>query len=153
MSGSFYYGLKARFYGVLFQLPWSFFVTVCVLMPVAYVVDQPARILLIELTVYWTLLIALVWLFKDIHTQRYLLEFSVDDQHLCVYKKRTLITMYALSQIKMIREFSKNSIFSNAALNGGFVVTFNDGSEVPVFNQISDYRKLNKILSSSVIVA
>ena len=80
MSGSFYYGLKTRFYGLFFQLPWSFFVTVCVLVPVTYTADQQTQTLLIELAVYWTLFVACVWSAKDIFAQRYLFEFKVSDQ-------------------------------------------------------------------------
>lgn len=153
MSGSFYYSLKARFYGILFQLPWSFFVTVCVLMPVAYVAEQPARELLIQLTVYWTLIAAILWLAKDLYAQRFLLEFSVQDKYLCVYKNNALLTMYALDQIKKVKEIPKNSVLAKVAFNNGIIVTFDDGYEIPVFDRISDYSKLNKILFGSAISA
>lgn len=152
MSGAFYYGLKARFYGLLFQLPWSFFVTVCVLMPVAYVADQQARSLLISLVIYWTLFTALIWLVKDIYTQRFLLDFVVREQHICVYKRKTLITMYALDQIKKVKEISKNSLISKTTLGSGVIVTFDDGCEMPVFDQISNYQKLNDILLSNAVI-
>ena len=153
MSGSFYYGLKARFYGLLFQLPWSFFVTVCVLTPVVYVVDHQVRSLLISLVIYWTLFTALIWLLKDLHTQRFLLDFVVRDQHLCVYKRNTLITMYALNQIKKVKKIPQNSLISKAALGSGVIVTFDDGCEMPIFDQISNFENLSDILQSRVIAA
>ena len=153
MSGSFYYGLKARFYGILFQLPWSFFVTVCVLMPVAYVVDQPARILLVELLVYWTLITAIFWLVKDLYAQRLLLEFSIRDGNLCVYKNKALFTMYGLGQIKKVKEISSNSKIARTTLCSGVIVTFDDGCEIPVFDRISNYKKLNTILCGNAMSA
>ena len=153
MSGSFYYGLKSRFYGLFIQLPWSIFVTICVLMPVAYVVDQQARSLLMELVIYWALLTALIWLIKDIYVQRFLLEFSIHDHHLRVYKNKTLITMYDLNQIKVVKDISSNNMISKVAPGGGVIVTFDDGCEIPVFNQITNYQKLNNILSSKAMMA
>lgn len=153
MSGSFYYGLKARFYGLFIQLPWSLFVTICVLMPVAYEADQQARSLLMELVIYWALFAALIWLIKDIYAQRFLLEFSIHDNHLCVYKNNTLITMYALNQIKVVKDISRDNMISRVASGGGVIVTFDDGCEIPVFNLITNYQKLNNILSSSAMMA
>ena len=153
MSGSFYYSLKARFYGIFFQLPWSFFVTACTLMPMVYAAEQHSRQLLIELIIYWTLFTALLWLAKDLYAQRFLLEFSIQDQHLCVYKKNRLIKIYTLDRIKKVKDISAKSTFFKAALSDGVVVTFDDGSEIAVLKRISNYKKLRKIITANAMIA
>ena len=152
MSGSFCYGLKARFYGLFIQLPWSFFVTVCVLVPVAYTAEPPTRALLIQLTIYWTLFVACVWSAKDIFAQRYLFEFKVSDQFMRIYNKGQVVSTYHLDQIRSVRPFSKGSVVLRFTLGGnGLLIKFDDGRELPVLDQITDYEKFNHILQKSAI--
>ena len=153
MSGSFYYGLKVRFYGVFFQLPWSFFVTLCVLFPIIYLADQSLRILLLELVIYWTVLVALVWIAKDIYAQRFLFEFAINDHAIRIYKKGQEISTYDLDQIKSVKLIKKNSSISRCTLGGsGLMLKFNDGLELPVLDQIKDYEKFSLIVNKSAVV-
>ena len=153
MSGSFYYGLTARFYGVFFQLPWSFFVTLCVLIPVLYAADPQSRILLFELIIYWTMLIALIWIGKDIYAQRFLFEFAINDDAIRIYKNRQEISIYTLDQIKAVTRIDKNSAISRCTSGGGgLMLKFNDGLELPVLDQIKDYEKFNLIINRGAVV-
>ena len=153
MSGLFYYSLKARFYGVFFQLPWSFFVTLCVLFPIIYMADQSLRILLFELVIYWTLLVALVWIGKDIYAQRFLFEFTIKDHAIHVYKNRQEISKYDLDQIKSVKSIKKNSSISRYTSGGsGLILKFNDGLELPVLDQIKGYKKFSLIVNKSAVV-
>ena len=152
MSGSFYYGLKARFYGVLFQLPWSFFVTLCVLLPCIFIADQSSRILLIELVIYWAALVALIWIAKDIYAQRFLFEFAINDQAMRVYKNKREISTYTLDQIRSVTSIKKDSLISRCTAGGsGLIIKFNDGLELPVLDQIKDFDKFNLIINKNAI--
>ncbi len=154
MSGSFCYGLKARFYGLFIQLPWSFFVTLCVLMPVFYVSNQEARALLIELVVYWTILVAVLWAVKDLYTQRYLYEFIISDDQIHAFKKGRLVACYPLDKIRSVKTFDRDSVISRRTLGAkGMMITFDDGSELLVSEKISNYENFNIILSSHSIAA
>ena len=153
MSGSFYYDLKARFYGVFFQLPWSFFVTLCVLFPIVYMADQSLRILLFELVIYWTALVALVWIGKDIYAQRFLFEFAINDHAIRVYKNRQEILTYDLDQIKSVKSIEKNSTISRCTSGGsGLILKFSDGLELPVLDQIKGYEKFSLIVNKCAVV-
>ena len=154
MSGSYCYGLKARFYGLFFQLPWSFFVTICVLLPVLYAGEQQTRVLLIELTICWTIFIACVWIAKDIFAQRFLFEFKINDGELYVYNKGKLISIYDIDQIEKITKIAKDSTVSRFTLGGsGLMIKFDDGREFPVLDQITGYKKFNNILQKTAVMA
>ena len=61
--------------------------------------------------------------------------------------------MYALDQIKKVKEISSNSKIARTALCNGVIVTFDDGCEIPVFDRISNYQKLNTILCGNAMSA
>ena len=61
--------------------------------------------------------------------------------------------MYALNQIKNVKKIPQNSLISKAALGSGVIVTFDDGCEMPIFDQISNFENLSDILQSRVIAA
>ena len=122
-------------------------------MPMVYAAEQHSRQLLIELIIYWTLFTALLWLAKDLYAQRFLLEFSIQGKHLCVYKKNRLIKIYTLNRIKKVKDISAKSTFFKAALSDGVVVTFDDGSEITVLKRISNYKKLRKIITANAMIA
>lgn len=86
MYGSFHYDLKSRFYELFAQLPWSLVVTTIILFPVVYCAEPSIRILLIQLTIYWALVVSIVLLLRDLYMQRYLLEFSVQRRGISIYK-------------------------------------------------------------------
>ena len=154
MPGPFCYDLKARFYGLFIQLPWSFFITLCLLFPVLYGSSQQTRILLIELTIYWTLFATVLWTAKDIYTQRFLHEFSVNGGKIHVYKNRKWQTCYRLDQIKSVKSIARNSRISRRMLGAqGMMIKFEDGNELPVLNQITGYEKFNILLKRNSIVA
>ena len=147
MSGSFYYGLKARFYGMIIQLPWSFFVTVIFLLPVIYVVDSPTQALLLQLIVYWTVFIALLWLIKDVRSQRILHSFKINGRYIHIFEKEHVVSTYSFDQIKTVRRINEDSAISRSTIGGsGVLLKFDDGRELPVLDQIINYSIFNFIL-------
>ncbi|MDW3094064.1 MAG: hypothetical protein R8G33_00150 [Gammaproteobacteria bacterium] len=147
MSGSFQYGFRSRFYGLFSQLPWSLFVTAIVLVPVVYLAEPATRELIIHIAIYWTLVMSVVMLFKDLYTQRYLFEFSIKRCGISVQKNPNTMVEYTWQQVRAIRSFHKKDKFSRRTLDGnGVLLKFDDGFELPVFEQVSNYDEFNSIL-------
>ena len=147
MSGSFQYGLRSRFYGLFSQLPWSLLVTAIVLVPVIYFAEPATQLLIIRIAIYWTLVMSVVMLAKDLYTQRYLFEFSIQRCGISVQKNTNTMVEYTWQQIRTIRSFHKKDKISRHTLEGsGVLLKFDDGFELPVFEQVSNYDEFNSIL-------
>ena len=147
MSASFRYGVISRFYGLFSQLPWSLVVTAIVLLPVAYYAEPSTRYLIIELTIYWALAIGLLLFARDLYMQRFLLEFSVRGRGIVIHKGENTIAEYKWEQLRTIRKFTKKDRLSRKTLEGeGLLLKFEDGFELPVFEQVSNYDQFNSIL-------
>ncbi len=147
MSSSFQYGLRSRFYGLFSQLPWSLVVTTIVLLPVVYFVQQDTRILLIQIAIYWSLAISVLMLIKDLYVQRFLFEFSIQRCGVTVRKNADTMVEYSWSQLRAIRSFQQKDKISRRTLEGnGVLLKFDDGFELPVFEQVSNYDEFNSIL-------
>jgi len=87
MYGSFQYGLKSRFYGLFSQLPWSLVITTIVLLPVIYNATAETRALIIEIALYWTLVLGAIMLIKDLFAQRFIFEFAIKGRGIRVFNK------------------------------------------------------------------
>ena len=147
MISSFQYGLRSRFYGLFSQLPWSLVVTAIVLFPLAYFATPSTRLLIIELAIYWSVVVGVLMLIKDIYAQKYLIEFSVRGRGITVYKKTGDSVDYCWEQIKTIKSFNKkDSIAKRAIESDGILLKFEDGFELPVFEPVTNYHQLNRIL-------
>ena len=152
MYGSFHYGLKSRFYGLFAQLPWSLVVTAIVLFPVVYCAESSTRILLIQLTIYWALVISIALLLKDLYMQRYLLEFSIQGRGISIYKNADTTIDYAWEQLRAIKSIGKKELKYYRTLDAnGVLLKFEDGFELPVFERVSNYQKFSAILKKIVV--
>ncbi|MFK7795081.1 MAG: hypothetical protein AB8B89_07030 [Gammaproteobacteria bacterium] len=152
MPSSFQYGLKSRFYGLFSQLPWSLVVTTIVLLPVIYYAQQETRILLIHIAIYWCLAMSVLMLIKDLYAQRFLFEFSIQRCGVSVRKNADTIVDYSWSQLSAIRSFKQKDKISWRTLEGnGVLLKFDDGFELPVFEQVSNYDEFNLILKRMVM--
>ena len=149
MYGSFQYGLKSRFYGLFSQLPWSLVVTAIVLLPVIYFATPETRLLVIEIALYWSLVVGVLMLLKDLLAQKYIFEFVVQGRGITVYKKTDASVDYTWEQITSIKPFNKrHSIARRAIESDGVLLKFEDGFELPVFEPVSNYKTFNNILRS-----
>ncbi len=147
MHDSFRYGLTSRFYGLFSQLPWSLLVTSIVLAPIAYFSEPLTQVILIKAVIYWSLFIAILMLLKDLYSQRFLYEFSIQGRGIRVYKKSALIAEYNWEQLKAIRVFEKKDKIARQTLeSNGVLLKFEDGFELPVFDRVSNYETFNLIL-------
>ncbi|MFK8028152.1 MAG: hypothetical protein AB8C40_08865 [Gammaproteobacteria bacterium] len=147
MHDSFRYGLTSRFYGLFSQLPWSLLVTSIVLAPIAYFSEPLTQAILIKAVIYWSLFIAILMLLKDLYSQRFLYEFSIQGRGIRVYKKSALIAEYNWEQLKAIRVFEKKDKIARQILeSNGVLLKFEDGFELPVFDRVSNYESFNLIL-------
>lgn len=152
MSRSFEYGLKARFYGLFSQLPWSLAITALILLPVTYNADQATKALIVQLTIYWALAIGIVFLIKDLRMQRNLIEFSIRGKGISVYLDKELTQNYSWSELRSIKKFSKKDALSRRALEGeGMLLKFNDGFELPVFDKVSNFELFSVILKKATV--
>lgn len=147
MYGSFQYGLKSRFYGLFSQWPWSLVITAIVLLPVAYNATVETRLLVIEIALYWSLVIGVLMLLKDLAAQQYIFEFAVKGRGITVYKKTDDSVDYTWEQIISIKPFSKRDRIARRAIeSNGVMLKFEDGFELPVFERVSNYKTFNHIL-------
>tara|TARA_R110002096_G_scaffold416350_1_gene618724 strand:- start:151 stop:609 length:459 start_codon:yes stop_codon:yes gene_type:complete len=152
MSGSFRYGLRSRFYGLFSQLPWSLVVTAIVLLPVIYFAESQTRILLVYIFIYWAATIGVVMLVKDIYAQRFLLEFSIQRCGISVRKNANNVVEYTWPQLSTIRSLRKKDRISRFTLEGrGVLLKFEDGFELPVFEQVSNYDSFNLMLKKMAL--
>ena len=148
MYGSFQYDLKSRFYGMFSQWPWSLAITLIILSPFVYYADASTRELVIELTIYWALFIALVLLANDIYAQRFLYDFSVNGRSISIYKSTQCISEYTFDELKTVYKFSKNDTLARRSMESdGVLLKFKDGFEMPVFARVSNYEKLSLFLN------
>lgn len=147
MFGSFQYGLKSRFYGLFSQLPWSLVVTAIVLLPVVYFAQAETRILLIHIALYWALAIGVLMFIKDLYVQRFLYEFSIQRCGITVRKNANNSVEYTWPQLRTIRSFHKKDKIARRTLeSNGMLLKFDDGFELPVFEQVSNYDEFNSLL-------
>lgn len=147
MNSSFRYGLRSRFYGLFSQLPWSLVITTIVLLPVIYYAELETRTLLIHIAIYWAVAMSVIMLIKDIYAQRFLFEFSIQRCGISVRKNANTIVEYTWPQVRAIRSFHKKDKLSRRTLEGnGVLLKFDDGFELPVFEQVSNYDEFNSIL-------
>jgi len=147
MSGSFQYGLRSRFYGLFSQLPWSLVITTIVLLPVIFYAEPEARILLMHIVIYWVLAMSVVMLIKDLYAQRFLFEFSIQRCGISVQTNAHTTVEYTWQQVRVIRLFHKKDRISRRTLEGnGVLLKFDDGFELPVFEQVSNYDQFNLML-------
>ena len=152
MYGTFQYGLKSRFYGLFSQLPWSLVVTAIVLIPVIYFALPATQILIVEIAIYWALVVGIAMFFKDLCAQKYLLEFTVRGRGITVHKKSQGSVDYRWEQITAIKPFSrKDSIARRAIESDGVLLRFEDGFELPVFEPVSNYQQFNSILKEIAV--
>lgn len=151
MHDSFRYGLTSRFYGLFSQLPWSLLVTSIVLAPIVYFSEPATQAILIKAVIYWSLFIAVLMLLKDLYSQRFLYEFSVQGRGIRVYKKSLLMAEYNWEQLKGIRVFEKKDKIARQTLeSNGVLLKFEDGFELPVFERVSNYEGFNLILKKMI---
>ena len=147
MISSFEYGLKSRFYGLFSQLPWSLVVTAMILFPLVYFSGAETRLLIIELAIYWSLLVGVLMFVKDLYAQKYLFDFSVRGRGITVHKKSGDSVDYRWEQIRTIKSFNKKDAIAKRAIESdGIIVKFEDGFELPVFEPVTNYQKFNQIL-------
>ncbi len=151
MSGSFEYGLKARFYGLFSQLPWSLVVTALILVPLAYTADSATRTLIIQLTTYWALLIGVVFLIKDLRMQRNLHAFSIQGSRISINLCNNVTQHYCWEELHSIKKISKKDSLSRRTLESeGVLLKFKDGFELPVFNKVTNFDLFSVILTKAV---
>ena len=151
MSRSFEYGLKARFYGLFSQLPWSMVITALILFPLAYNADQATKELIIELTLYWALIIGVLFFFKDLHVQRKLLEFSIQGKGISIYLDKEITQNYSWEELRSVEKITKKDSLSRKTLEGeGVLLKFSDGFELPVFDKVSNFELFRVILKQAV---
>ena len=147
MTSSFRYGLRSRFYGLFSQLLWSLVITTIVLLPVIYYAQPETRTLLIYIAIYWAAVMSVIMLIKDIYAQRFLFEFSIQRCGISVRKNANNIVEYTWPQVRAIRSFHGKDKISRRTLEGnGVLLKFDDGFELPVFEQVSNYDEFNTIL-------
>ena len=154
MNGLCYYELKSRFYGLFNRLPYTYFVTASILLPVMFVVDHNTRAILIELMVYWALVLAAIWLLNDLYTQKTLQEFAFDQCGIYVKKEDNAVIYYTWECLTGIdslqREKQTAKYFSSM---DGVLLSFDDGYTLRVFNHITNYQRFQNILSSKMMHA
>ena len=149
MYTSFRYGVLLRFYGLFAQLPWSLLVTGIILLPVIYFAESSTRALLIELTLYWALAVGLLLFARDLYMQRFLLEFSAGGRGILIHRGDKTIAEYSWRQLQAVKKITKKDSLSRKTLEGkGLMLKFEDGFELPVFEQLSNYDQFNLILKS-----
>ncbi len=147
MSGSFDYGLESRFYGLFSQLPWSLVVTAIILLPVIYFVDPSTRALLIEISIYWALVIGVILFIKDIYMQRYLRGFSIKGSGISIHVDEMTTQEYRWEELQVIKKINKKDSLSRKTLEAeGVMLKFKDGFEFPVFERVSDFELFKIIL-------
>jgi len=147
MIGSFQYGLKSRFYGMFSQLPWSLVITAIILMPIVFYASPESRLLIIKVSLYWSLAIGLLMFLKDISAQRYIFEFAIKGRGITVYKKANKSVSYTWEQVISIKPFAKTHRIARRAIESdGVLLKFEDGFELPVFAPVSNYKTFNNIL-------
>ena len=148
MYGSFQYDLKSRFYGLFSQLPWSLVVTTIILFPIAYYAEPEMRTLIIELTIYWALILSFILLAKDLYAQRILFTFSLQGRGIVVEKNTDTVQQYTWDQLEAVKLIDKKDSLSRRTLeSNGVVLKFDDGFELPVFERVSNYDKFSAILA------
>lgn len=154
MLGECYYQQKNRFYGLFIQLPWSFFVTMMLILPVYYMADVDTRALLIQIVAYWVCAVALLWYAKDKYVQNILREFSFAQDAIYVKRNSGLLERYTWKQIDNIRAFDKNSNLAKLSLScGGVVLTFEDGYQLIVLRKIVNYEVFCSLLEKNILRA
>lgn len=90
-------------------------------------------------------------LLKDLYSQRFLYEFSVQGRGIRVYKKSLLMAEYNWEQLKGIRVFEKKDKIARQTLeSNGVLLKFEDGFELPVFERVSNYEGFNLILKKMI---
>lgn len=152
MSKSFAYGLSTRFRGLFVELPWSFAVTAAIILPLAFFTWVEQKALLLNLLLYWTVLLSLLWFYKDCLVQAKLLDIGVDERAIHISKGGLKLRAYSWDQlrsIKMMQDVKK--VNQRGQIPGkssaGFALQFADGYEVLVFEQIQGYRQLIRFIN------
>lgn len=152
MNGLCYYELKSRFYGLFKQLPKTYFVTASILLPVIFVVDNNTRALLIEMMIYWALVIAVIWLLNDLYHQKTLQEFAFDQRGIYVKQSDNTFMHYTWECLTGIDNLAQQSpkYFTDRK---GVLLSFDDGYTLKVFNHITNYKLFHTILNSKMMHA
>ena len=154
MSASFTYGLKARYYGLLFQLPWSFFITLGILLPILLTSDVKTVSLLVHLLIYWTGFSFLFWLYKDIAAQKKLYDIHINQQKIWFSGRGHRTFYYLFQHINTVKSVQGSSRVSGLWPDGGgLVIRFKDGFELTISNKITHYDALCRLLGQSPFVA
>lgn len=152
MNGLCYYELKSRFHGLFNRLPWTYFVTASLLLPIVILVENNTRALLIELMIYWALVISVIWLLNDLCHQKMLQEFAFDQRGIYVKKKDNTFIHYTwdcLTAIDSLAEYKYRCL----ADGKGVSLRFDDGYTLKVFSFITNYKLFCQILNSKMMQA
>lgn len=152
MNGLCYYELKSRFYGLFNRLPWTYFVTASILLPVILIAENNTRALLVELMIYWALVLAVVWFLNDLYNQKTLQEFAFDQRGIYVKQSDNTFIHYTWECLTGIDSLEKETTkyFSE---KGGVLLSFDDGYTLKVLNRITNYKLFQTILSSKMMHA
>ena len=138
MSASFSYGLRARFYGLFVQAPWSLAITALIILPIAFFTWPEQQQLLLHLLIYWSLFLAIVWLVRDLMVQSEMMNIFIDEQAIVLANERSTARRYDWHELSSMRMMP---------VEDGFFLRFADGSEVPVFKEIEGYRQLLRLIN------